>query len=58
MAEQKYQIGDIVDGMEVTAVRYNEENGEKVNFEYSFQDPKDVVRPKENVEETTEEEQE
>jgi len=53
MAEQKYQIGDIVDGMEVVAVRYQEQNGEKVNFEYSFMDPKDVQRPEE---EPTEEE--
>lgn len=54
MAEQKYQIGDIVDGLEVVSVRYNEVEGEKVNFEYAFKDPKDVERPEETAEEETE----
>jgi hypothetical protein len=47
MAEQKYEIGDVVGDLEVTGVTYNEQDGEKVNFTYQFKTVEDMQAQRE-----------
>lgn len=43
MPEQLHDIGDQVGDLEVTGVSYNEnEKGEKINFQYTLEEPAQV----------------
>ncbi len=51
MSKQLYEVGDSIDGLEVVAVTYSEnEEGERVNFSYTIKSPEDIERPETETE--------